>query len=86
MFEKVFLENIDPEEYVKEHNLGLISDENMLRDLVQAVLDENPKSVSDYKSGKTKAFGFLVGQTMKAVKGQADPMLVNKILTELLNG
>lgn len=85
VFEKVFLENADPEEYVKEHNLGLISDENMLRLTVQAVLEENPGPVSDYRNGKTKALGFLVGQTMKAVKGKADPVLVNKILTELLN-
>ncbi|HPU62756.1 MAG TPA: Asp-tRNA(Asn)/Glu-tRNA(Gln) amidotransferase subunit GatB [Mobilitalea sp.] len=85
VFEKVFLEDTDPEEYVTEHNLGLITDENMLRALVKTVLEENPKSVSDFKSGKEKAFGFLVGQTMKAVKGQADPVLVNKILSELLN-
>lgn len=85
VFEKVFLENANPEEYVKEHNLGMISDENMLRRLVQAVIEENPRSVADYKKGKTQVFGFLVGRTMKAVEGKADPVLIGKILSELLN-
>lgn len=85
VFEKVFLENADPEKYVKEHNLGLISDKDMLRTLVETVFEENPQSVSDYKNGKTKAFGFLVGQTMKAVKGKADPLLINEIIKELLS-
>jgi len=85
VFKKVFLENADPEDYVKEHNLGLISDEYMLRSLAETVLNENPRSVSDYKKGKTKALGFLVGQTMKAAKGKADPVLVNKIIKEFLD-
>lgn len=85
VFEKVILMNIDPEKYVSEHNLGLISDENALRSQIKTVLEENPQSVSDYKNGKTKAFGFLVGQTMKAVKGKADPALVNRIINELLS-
>lgn len=85
VFEKVFLEDVDPEEYVKEHSLGMISDDKILRSLVSDVLEENPRSVSDYKKGKTKALGFLVGQTMKAVNGKADPVLVNTLIKELLN-
>lgn len=84
VFEKVFLENVDPEEYVEQHGLGMISDDKMLRMVALKVLDENPQSVSDYKSGKTKAFGYMVGQVMKALKGKADPRLVNTILRELL--
>ena len=84
VFEKIILEDADPEGYVKEHNLGLISDEDTLRLLVKTVIEENPKSVSDYKNGKTKALGFLVGQTMKTVKGKADPILVNKVVKEFL--
>jgi aspartyl/glutamyl-tRNA(Asn/Gln) amidotransferase subunit B (EC 6.3.5.-) len=84
VFEKIILEDADPEGYIKEHNLGLISDEDTLRLLVKTVIEENPKSVSDYKNGKTKALGFLVGQTMKTVKGKADPILVNKVVKEFL--
>lgn len=86
VFEKIFLEDVDPEEYVDKHNLGMLTDDNMLRRVISTVLEENPKSVSDYKNGKDKALGFLVGMSMKALKGKADPVLVNKIITGLLNG
>ena len=52
---------------------------------MQRILAENPQSVEDYKNGKKKAMGFLVGQTMKAMKGKAEPRLVNQILGQLLN-
>lgn len=82
VFEKIFLEDIDPEEYVDKHSLGMISDDKELRNTVLRVLDNNPKSVSDYKKGKTKALGYLVGQTMKEMDGRADPSQINKILIE----
>lgn len=72
----------DPEEYVKREGLVQISDEGELRNIVNQVLDENEKSVQDYKDGKKKAIGFLVGQVMKATKGQANPQMVNKLLQE----
>lgn len=72
----------DPEEYVKEQGLIQISDEGELRKIILQVLDENEQSIIDYKEGKGRALGFLVGQTMKATKGQANPPLVNKILKE----
>lgn len=72
----------DPEEYVKREGLVQISDEGELRNIVNQVLDENEKSVQDYKDGKKKALGFLVGQVMKATKGQANPQMVNKLLQE----
>src|SRR5690625_1820546 len=72
----------DPEEYVKEQGLVQISDEGELRKIILQVLDENEQSVIDYKEGKGRALGFLVGQTMKATKGQANPPMVNKILKE----
>ena len=77
--------DIDPESYVKEHGLGQVSDEGELRSAIQQILTDNPQSVADYKSGKEKAMGFLVGQTMKAMKGKANPGMVNQILKELLN-
>lgn len=84
VFEKMFSENIDVEQYVEENGLRTVNDEEALRETIEKVMAENPQSVSDYQAGKTKAIGFLVGQTMKAMKGKADPGMVNQILKELL--
>ena len=66
--------------------LGLkqVSDEGALTALVQGVLDANPKSVQDYRGGKKNALGFLVGQCMKASKGQANPQVINQLLAKML--
>ncbi len=72
----------DPEEFVKKEGLVQISDEGELLKIVQQVLAENEQSVQDYKDGKGRALGFLVGQVMKATKGQANPQLANKLLKE----
>ncbi len=85
IFEKMFSENIDVEQYVEENGLRMVNDEGALREMIEKVIAENPQSVSDYQAGKTKAIGFLVGQTMKAMKGKADPGMVNQILKELLD-
>lgn len=74
----------DPEQIVKEKGLVQISDEGALLKIITEVIEQNPQSVEDYKAGKKKAMGFLVGQTMKATKGQANPQLVNKLLQEEL--
>ncbi len=84
VFEKVFLENVDPERYVDEHGLKMVSNEGELRSVIEQVMAANPQSVEDYRSGKEKAMGFLVGQTMRAMKGKANPAMVNQILKELL--
>ena len=84
VFEKVFAENIDPEKYVKENGLAQENDESALREAVQKVIDDNPKSVADYRGGKEKAIGFLVGQTMKAMQGKENPGIVTGLLKELL--
>ena len=84
VFEKIFADDIDPAAYVEEKGLKTVSDEGELRSVIEKVIADNPKSVDDYHSGKKKAIGFLVGQTMKAMKGKADPGKVNKILQELL--
>lgn len=84
VFELIFLKDVDPEYYVKRHGLEMISDDKILRMVAMKVLEDNQQSVSDYKNGKTKAFGNLVGQTMKTLNGKADPALVNSILKELL--
>ena len=83
---KVFKELIekggDPEKIVKEKGLVQISDEATLLKLVTETLDENPQSIIDFKNGKDRAIGFLIGQIMKKTKGQANPPLLNKILLE----
>ena len=84
VFELIFTEDIDPEKYVEEKGLKSVNDEGELRAAVEAVIAENPQSVEDYHNGKEKAIGFLVGQTMKATKGKANPGMVNKLLKELL--
>lgn len=84
VFALMFDQDIDPEIYVKEKGLMTVSDEGALRDAVEKVIAENTQSVEDYRNGKEKAIGFLVGQTMKAMKGKADPATVNKLLKERL--
>lgn len=71
---------------MEEKGLKVIRDEGALRRTVEAVMAANPQSVEDYRSGKEKAMGFLVGQTMKAMKGKADPAMVNQLVRELLAG
>ncbi|MGN0151843.1 MAG: Asp-tRNA(Asn)/Glu-tRNA(Gln) amidotransferase subunit GatB [Wujia sp.] len=85
VFEKIFAEDIDPEAYVEEHGLKTVNDTGALTATIEQIVADNPKSVEDYKSGKEKAIGFLVGQTMKAMKGKADPGEVNRILKEILS-
>lgn len=84
VFEKMFNQGKDPEVIVKEEGLEVVSDEGALVEVVKKILESNPQSVADYKSGKEKAFGFLVGQAMKETKGKANPQLINKILKEEL--
>jgi aspartyl-tRNA(Asn)/glutamyl-tRNA(Gln) amidotransferase subunit B len=84
VFEKIFAENIDPEQYVEENGLKVVNDEGELRRVIEGIVSANPQSVEDYHSGKEKAFGFLVGQTMRSMKGKADPGAVNRMLKELL--
>lgn len=84
VFEIVFDNNIDPEVYVKDNNLAIDADEDTLVSVIDEVIAKFPDSVDDYKNGKDKAFRHLMGQTMKMMKGKADPVLVNKILKKKL--
>ena len=84
VFEEILKSDVDPAKYVEEKGLKTVNDEGALRKTVEEVIANNPQSVQDYKSGKEKAIGFLVGQTMKAMKGKADPGMINKMLKELL--
>ena len=84
VFEVMFTEDMDPVSYVEEKGLSMVQDEGALRSTIEEIVKNNPQSVEDYKGGKKKALGFLVGQTMKAMKGKADPAMVNQILLEIL--
>ncbi|MBC2315013.1 Asp-tRNA(Asn)/Glu-tRNA(Gln) amidotransferase subunit GatB [Listeria welshimeri] len=75
----------DAEQVVKDKGLVQISDEGALRTIIGEILDNNEQSIADYKNGKDRAVGFLVGQVMKATKGQANPPMVNKLLLEEMN-
>ncbi|WP_366248993.1 Asp-tRNA(Asn)/Glu-tRNA(Gln) amidotransferase subunit GatB [Terribacillus aidingensis] len=89
MAKKVFAELVenggDPEQIVKDKGLVQISDEGQLTEIISAILDQNEQSVVDFKNGKDRALGFLVGQVMKQTKGQANPPMVNKILIAEMN-
>ncbi|MDD4169861.1 MAG: Asp-tRNA(Asn)/Glu-tRNA(Gln) amidotransferase subunit GatB [Desulfotomaculaceae bacterium] len=84
VFEEMFASGKDAEVIVKEKGLVQISDEGAITSIVEEVIAKNPKSVEDFRAGKSRALGFLVGQVMKATKGKANPELVNKLLKERL--
>lgn len=85
VFEQIFANDVDPEKYVEEKGLKTVNDTEMLEKVIGQIVQDNPQSVMDYHNGKEKAIGFLVGQTMKAMKGKADPASVNQILKRLLS-
>ncbi|WP_300759161.1 Asp-tRNA(Asn)/Glu-tRNA(Gln) amidotransferase subunit GatB [uncultured Brachyspira sp.] len=74
-----------PSVIVDKKGIKQVSDTGELEAIIRKVLEENPKSVADFKAGKEKSFGFLVGQTMKATKGQGNPKLVNEVLRKVLS-
>ena len=84
VLEELFQNPRDPEEIVKEKGWIQISDEGAIKEVVQNVLEANPQSIQDYKAGKDRALGFLVGQAMKQTKGKANPQLLNKLFLEEL--
>ncbi|HHY05473.1 MAG TPA: Asp-tRNA(Asn)/Glu-tRNA(Gln) amidotransferase subunit GatB [Clostridia bacterium] len=84
VFAEMFATGKDPEKIIKEKGLVQISDEGALAAVVDKVIAANPQSVEDYRGGKKKALGYLVGQVMKETKGQANPGVVNKLLQEKL--
>ena len=80
----VFKENVDPQKYVKENGLEVVTDDGAVRKAIEEVIAANEKSVNEYKSGKEKALQYLVGQSMRALRGKANPQMVTSILLELL--
>ena len=84
VLEELFNEVKMPSKIIEEKGWLQISDENAIKEVVEKVLSANPQSISDYKAGKDKALGFLVGQAMKETKGKANPQLLNKLFLEEL--
>ena len=84
VFEAVFDTDVDVDEYVALHGLEQVQDVELVENTVAQVLEENPQSVADWRGGKEKAFGFLVGQTMRKLQGKADPQTVRRVLLERL--
>ena len=84
VIEELFENPREPEDIVKEKGWAQISDESAIKEVVIQILNANPQSVADFKAGKEKALGFLVGQAMKATKGKANPQLLNKLFIEEL--
>ena len=85
VFEELLENPKDPEEIIKEKGWIQISDEGAIKEIVLKILEANPQSIVDYKAGRDRALGFLVGQAMKETKGKANPQLLNKLFLEELN-
>ena len=84
VIEELFENPKDPEEIIKEKGWIQISDEGAIKEVVLKILEANPQSVADFKAGKDRAIGFLVGQAMKETKGKANPQMLNKMFIEEL--
>ncbi len=86
VFEEMLQSDAEPEAIVEEKGLAQVSDRGLIEEIVDKVIQENPKQVEQYRGGKTKVFGYFVGQVMRATRGKANPAIVNEILKEKLSG
>lgn len=84
VFEKIFIDDVNPDKYVEENGMKTVNDDGALKGAIETVIANNQKAVGEYKGGKEKAIGALVGQTMKAMQGKANPAKVNEMLREML--
>ncbi|MBP1757232.1 MAG: glutamyl-tRNA(Gln) amidotransferase, subunit, partial [Firmicutes bacterium] len=84
IFAQILENKVDPDEYIEKNGLRMVSNPDALKDKIAEIIAANPQSVTDFKAGKAKAMGFLVGQVMKAMQGKADPQLTNTLLKEAL--
>lgn len=82
VLEELFINPRSPKAIIEEKGWVQISDEKAIQEIVEKVLQDNPQSVADYKAGKDRALGFLVGQAMKATKGKANPQMLNQMFIE----
>ncbi len=84
VFARMFSDDTDPVTYVEENGLKTVNDTDSITEGARRIIEANPQSVADYKSGKKKAIGFLVGQMMKETHGKADPSVISDIFERLL--
>lgn len=84
VFEKIYAGDIDPIQYVEAHGLRTVNDSAVLEEAARKVVEDNPKVVEEYRGGKEKVLGFLVGQVMREMRGKANPALANEILKKLI--
>lgn len=80
----VFEKDVIPADYVKENNIEMVSDTGAIKAIVEEIVANNPKAVAEYKEGKEKSFNFLIGQSMRALKGKAPASEVTKLLKDIL--
>lgn len=85
VFEVMFMDNVDPIAYVEDNKLKTECDDGKLNDVILQIIKDNPKCVEEYRGGKIKAIGALVGQTMKAMGGKADPVTIRQIIEDELS-
>ena len=85
VLQEMFKAPEDPEAIVKRLGLVQVTDEGAIEAVVDKVLEANPQSIEDFKNGKSRAFGFLVGQVMKEMKGKGNPQIINELLNNKLN-
>lgn len=85
VFEKIFLEDVDPAVYISRNHLETVRDTDTLKTAAAAVIDEYPAAAEQYRQGKEKVLGYLLGQLMRKMNGQADPRSASEILRRLLN-
>ena len=85
VLEELFNEVNMPSKIIEEKGWVQISDEGAIKEVVMKILENNPQSIADYKAGKDRALGFLVGQAMKETRGKANPQMLNKMFLDELN-
>ena len=85
VFEEMMNTGKNPEDIANEKGMKQMSDSNALVSMIEDVLSKNPSAIEDYRNGKTRAVGFIVGQVMKASRGQANPQMTNKLVKEIMD-
>ena len=86
VLDEMFESSDSPSKIIEKNGWVQISDEGAIKEIVLKILEENPQSIVDYKAGKDRALGFLVGQAMKATKGKANPQMLNKMFIDEIKG
>ena len=84
VFEAVFKDDVDPEDYVEKNNLVQVSDTASIEPVIKEIVDANPKAVEEYIGGNEKSIQFLIGQSMRSLKGKANPQTVREVLLKLI--